>query len=82
MRLTFGPRILATRLTTMDQHRRPVSLLLVSAYAPDTTQSPAEKGAYDSNLQRCFGVRSQHDDSGRALGPPTLLSPPPSPLPQ
>ena len=44
LRLTFGPRILATRLTSMDQHRRPFSLFLVSAYAPDTSQSPEELG--------------------------------------
>ena len=40
LRLTFGPRILATRLTIVDQHRRPVSLFLVSACAPDTGQLP------------------------------------------
>ena len=44
LRLTLGPRILATRLTIMDQHRRPVSLFLVSAYATDTIQSPEERG--------------------------------------
>ena len=44
LRLTFGPQILATRLTIMDQHRRPVGLFLVSAYAPDTSQSPEERG--------------------------------------
>ena len=44
LRLTFGSRILATRLTIMGQHKRPVSLLLVSAYAPDTSQSPEERG--------------------------------------
>ena len=43
LRITFGPRSLATRLTIMDQHRRPVSLFLVSAYA-DTSQSPEERG--------------------------------------
>ena len=44
LRLTFGPRILATRPTAVDQRRRPVSLFLVSAYAPDTSQSPEERG--------------------------------------
>ena len=44
LRLTFGPRILATRPIIMDQHKRPVSLLLVSAYAPDTSQPPEERG--------------------------------------
>ena len=44
LRITLGPRILATGLTIMDQHKRPVSLFLVSAYAPDTSQSPEERG--------------------------------------
>ena len=44
LRLTSGSRILATRLTIMDQHKSPVSLFLVSAYAPDTSQSPEERG--------------------------------------
>ena len=44
LRLTFGPRILAIRRTIVNQHRRPVSLFLVSAYAPDTSQSPKERG--------------------------------------
>ena len=44
LRITFGPRILATRLTIMDQQKRPVSLFLVSAYAPDTDQSPEGRG--------------------------------------
>ena len=44
LRLAFGPRILAKRLTVMDQLKRPVSLFLVSAYAADTSQSPEERG--------------------------------------
>ena len=44
LRLALGPRILATRFTIMDQQKRPVSLFLVSAYAPDTSQSPEERG--------------------------------------
>ena len=44
LRLAFGPRILATRFTIIDQHRRPVSLFLVMAYAPNTSQSPEERG--------------------------------------
>ena len=41
LRLAFGPRILATRLTIMDQHRRPASLFLVSSYAQRARQKPA-----------------------------------------
>ena len=42
--ITPCPRILATRLTIIDQHKRPVSLFLVSAYAPDNSEPPEERG--------------------------------------
>ena len=53
-RLTFGPRILATRLIVVDPTKRPLTIFLVGAYAPDSGRPDDEKGSYAGNLQRCI----------------------------
>ena len=54
LRMTFGERILATRLIVLDSQKRPLTIFLVSAYAPDSGRPVEEHEAYASNLQRCF----------------------------
>jgi len=52
--LHFGSRIMAIRLTLMDARDRAVELMLVSAYAPTSSHSAAERQAYADNEDRCF----------------------------
>ena len=54
LRITFGSQILATRLTIMDQQRRPVRLFLASAYAPDTSRTPEERGKNPQIREKSF----------------------------
>ena len=54
LRMTFGERILATRLIVLDSQKRPLTIFLVSAYAPDSSRPVEEHEAYANNLQRCF----------------------------
>ena len=84
LRLTFGPRILATRLTTVDQHRRPVSLFLVSAYAPDTSQSPEERGKNPQFREKKLLTAQRPRTYTHPARPIKLLGPPhayPQPTP-
>lgn len=53
-RLTFGDRILATRLIVLDSQKRSLTIFLVSAYAPDSGRPVDEREAYAADLQRCF----------------------------
>jgi hypothetical protein len=53
--LYFGPRILATRLRLHGtSRRRPLTLFLVSAYAPDSGKPQAEHEEYADALRQCF----------------------------
>jgi hypothetical protein len=53
--LYFGPMFLATRLRLHGtSRRRPLTLLLVSAYAPDSGKPQAEHEEYADALRRCF----------------------------
>ena len=84
LRLAFGPRILATRPTTMDQHKRPVSLFLVSAYAPGTSQSPEERGKNPQFRERKFLKAQRPRTYTHPARPIQLLGPPhayPQPAP-
>jgi hypothetical protein len=53
----FGQRILATRLRFHGTSRkRPLTLLLVSVYPPDSGKPRAEHEEYADALRRCFAV--------------------------
>jgi len=56
-RPTSGPRILTTRLVAVDPAKRPLTISLVSACAPDSGQPGDEKEARADNLQRCIQAR-------------------------
>ena len=82
LRLTSGPRILATRPTITDQHRRPVSLFLVSAYAPDTSQSPEERSKIPQFREKKLLTAQRPRTYTHPTRPIKLLGPPyPSPQP-
>ena len=76
LRLKPGPRIVATRLTIIDQHKRLVSLFLVSAYAPDTSQSPEKRGKNPQFRERklltaqCLRTYPHPTRPIKLLGPP------------
>ena len=75
LRLAFGPRILATRLTIMEQYKRPVSLFLVSAYAPDASQLPEERGK-NQFRKRKFPSAQRPRTYTHPTRTPKLLGPP------
>ena len=84
LRITFGPRILATRLTIMDQRRRPVSFFLASAYAPDTSQSPEERGKNPQFRDKMLLTAQRPRTYTHPARPIVLLEPPhayPQPAP-
>jgi hypothetical protein len=73
----FGPRIRATRLRLHGtSRRRPLTLLLVSAYSPDSGKPQAEHEEYADALRRCAGacgrdilvVRGCGTDTNSSLG--------------
>ena len=76
LRITFGPRILATRLTIMDQRRCPVILFLVSAYAPDTSQSPEERGKNPQSREKKLLTAQRPRTYTHPTRPIKLLRPP------
>ena len=84
LRLAFGPRILATRLTIMDQHKLPVSLFLVSAHAPDTSRSPEERGKNPQFREKKLLTAQRPRTYAHLARPIKLLGPPhayPQPAP-
>ena len=72
--LTFGPRIMSTRLRVKDERGRPLVLYVVSAYAPLASAPQAERDRYFSDLQKCCDVCHKREvlligtDANAALG--------------
>jgi len=56
--LRFGTRIIATRLKLLDSARNPLTIFLVSAYAPDSSQKPEVLAAYEVDMARCLSERA------------------------
>ena len=52
--LYFGTRIVATRLKIYDARKRPLTIFLVSAYAPDSSRPPEEHEEFEVQKQRCY----------------------------
>jgi len=50
---SFGPRIVSTRLRVKDNKARPLTIYVVSAYAPLASAPKAERDRYFSDLQAC-----------------------------
>lgn len=56
LKFTFGPRIVATRLTLLDANKKEVKIFLVSSYAPNfktNLTSDAELQQYYQQLDEC-----------------------------
>ena len=72
--LRFGTRIIATRLKLLDPARNPLTIYLVSAYAPDSSQKPEVLAAYEADMARCLSERAPTDllmwgtDANASLG--------------
>ena len=56
--LRFGTRIIATRLKLLDPARNPLTIYLVSAYAPDSSHKPEVLAAYEADMARCLSERA------------------------
>ena len=50
---SFGPRIVSTCLRVKDNKARPLTIYVVSAYAPLASAPKAERDRYFSDLQAC-----------------------------
>jgi exonuclease III len=72
--LSFGPRIVSTRLRVKDNKARPLTIYVVSAYAPLASAPKAERDRYFSDLQACVDKCGKREvlvmgtDANAALG--------------
>ena len=71
---SFGPRIMSTRLKVKDNKARPLTIYLVSAYAPLASASLVERQRYFSDMQACVDACGKREvlmigtDANAALG--------------
>ena len=62
-RMTFGPRIIATRLHIEDRRGQLLKIFLASAYAPDSSAAhKQDRIDYAADLQRCID-ECKHDET-------------------
>jgi hypothetical protein len=65
---TFGNRILAIKLQTTDTEGRPISIYLISAYAPDSGKPVQDFTMFLDNLDECLSKASDPKMTSLCLG--------------